>query len=116
MRISDWSSDVCSSDLDRLDAKDHQFLAQKAAFASATAGDRARWRPPVGSGARDAASGEPAVPAAEDGDVDRLCELPRAHPARRLWRGGACSLVRAGDRAKHHEANDLKHPGHGTGT
>src|SRR3546814_17810886 len=116
MRISDWSSDVCSSDLPP-DRKPERERCKELHVAAA-----------------HQAEGE--EPGEDDERARRKAKLerdvrpqlqPRAKPVRNgKRRYGECQPVRddpalrvadgrlAQQRAKHHEANDLKHPGHGT--
>src|SRR3546814_19142004 len=109
MRISDWSSDVCSSDLCRADAihPGYGLLSENAGFAEQVEAAGLTWIGPAPRSIREmgdkqrardiaAAAGVPTVPGSrrfEPGDLDGLEDAGREKTGRASGRERVCQYV-----------------------
>src|SRR3546814_4729959 len=96
MRISDWSSDVCSSDLVPCDAADHRRAAALGRFREGTGGtgdevgEAGAVRERRGEGAR---KGGHAVRAKRAAGIHAHLRLPQRQIGRASWRERVCQYV-----------------------
>src|SRR3546814_12858234 len=93
MRISDWSSDVCSSDLHALQRRDGSVVEVRATCAVVTQPDGRRYRVASMLPTEETQAAETVAAAAAPRDVEAVTQIGSASGGERVWPHVSISVV-----------------------